>query len=1350
LLNSAPLHFESLSDKDGLSQNSVIDILKDHQGYLWFATQDGLNRYDGYKITVYKHDSDDDTSISDNYIWVLLEDKEGFIWAGTRNGGLNRYDPKTGYFTAFRHDPQDESSISSDQVTSLFIDSRDQFWVGTASGGLNLFDRKKKKFKRFLHDPKNTNSIGGNSVKSIAEDQSGHLWLGLSHVPLRHYPSAGLDRFNIDTQSFQHFRHDPADPSSISGDHINFIYVDPRGYLWVSAFGQGLNRIDPDTNQIKRFYGGEQSEHAKPRRIHQIIPGSANTLWLGSSYQGLYEFNKNTGEYRNYQKSSDDENSLQGISIYSLLLDNNILWTGSWRFGISKTDLNSRQFYKLRKSSIDHLSLPYQSVSAINSSNNKIYFANDSGGIIQFDKRSKKLVVTPPEAVYENSKVDRVKRIFIDSENQFWISHHKIGLFQYNEGYQSKKRFQFDNPVMNTSGNLQVNAYIADEDGNIWLGTRSKGLIYLNKATGEARQFVHDPEDPNSISSDSIPHNGLLFDPDGNLWIATIGGLNFLEKGSEVFQRIPLDGEVKLSHQTVTSIFLNPSGVLWVGTQGGGINRLVKNARGLKIEHFTSKDGLISDAVGGLYESRDGKLWISTAKGISRFDYEKKLFHNFLPAEGVLPAYLIGSHHMDKDGIIYFGGPYGVTFFDPLKIKVPEQLTKVLITDFLLANKSSKVSVTASDTAQQYRADQIDEITLGYQDIIFGLEFSSLDFRYSKDAQFAYKMEGFNQDWIYTDSLNRRAVYTNLDSGVYEFNVTTVRSNGSLNTDIKKVAINIQPAPWKSFWAYAFYAFAVATLLILLIAQRYKTSLAVEKRRYAEAANKAKSYYLASMSHEIRTPLNGVIGAASLLNECHLEKESKSYSEIIQHSAESLLLLVNDILDLSKIESGMLTLEQRQFNLRECIENTLDIFTNVIEEKKIELCFIADDNVPEEIVSDFMRLRQVITNLVSNAIKFTQGGFVKVYIRTEQQADSGFENLSFYVEDSGIGMSQEEQKNVFKKFMQAKTSTFRKYGGTGLGLSICQQIITLMGSSIEVESEEEKGTKFSFSIKVKTPKETAKIYSIATSKLLKGKTILALGCNIHTQQILDAFALYSKVKISYMEISDLISGNNIDTTPDIILLESNYDKNVIENVTNYMSKNNALSRCPKVILCSPSYAKELQPTKILSQFNQIIYKPIKIRQLKTRLESIFQKTNDSLSSERIPEISFKSQYPLDILLAEDNVVNQKVFQKCMQKLGYEADTVSDGVEALDALKRKKYDVIFTDLQMPNLDGLGLIEKLNEDYAKQSILIVLCTADVLQDFGEMKDAALIHDFLAKPYRLDELKECLMKLYENQLN
>ncbi|TQV87423.1 hybrid sensor histidine kinase/response regulator [Aliikangiella coralliicola] len=1357
--HSAPLHFESISVDQGLSQYSVIDILKDREGYLWFATQDGLNRYDGYNITVFKHDSNDATSISDNYIWALIEDSDGLIWIGTRNGGLNKFDPKTETFTTFRHDPDNELSIASDQVTALFIDSRNQFWVGTANGGLNLFDRKQNTFKRYLHDPEDINSIGGNAVKVITEDQSGDLWLGLSHTPLRHFPSAGLDRFNVKTQSFQHFRYDPADNFSLSGDHVNAINIDQLGYIWISSYGRGLSRLDPATGIFKRYYDYDTDGETKPRLIHRIIAGKNNTLWIASGFQGLYEFDKELEVFRAHQKTTDDSNSLHGISLYSLLLDNDILWAGSWRFGIGKTDLSSRQFNKLRLSKTDQISLADQSVSMIKSSGDLIYFGNSFGGLAKFNKKKKTIEITKPQSLLDNADMDRVKRIFIDSKNQIWISHYKLGLFPHIEGIQNKQTFQYNDEITDVE-KYHINGFAESSDGTLWFGSRGRGLIRFNPSTGEAKQFQNKPDDATSLSYNAISMNGLLVDSEDNLWIATSGGgLNFLPKGSEQFERIPLTGKTKLSHATVTSVSISPSGALWVGTQGGGINRVVKNKDELKIESFNSKDGLIADAIGGVYESSDGKVWMSTTRGVSRFDYANKSFYNFALSEGVLRGYTIGSHHMDEQGIIYFGGPHGVTYFDPLKIKAPKHLEKVVLTDFLLANKSSKVSQKGAQIDQDYHVSYAEAIQLDYEESVFGFEFSSLDHRYKERVRFAYKMEGFDDEWTRTNYSNRRAVYTNLDAGNYTFKVTTIGLNDDLSNQITKINVEILPAPWRTWWAYTLYAVAFLILLALLYNQRYKTSLAIERRRFAETANQAKSLFLASMSHEIRTPLNGVIGAASLLSECKLEKESKSYSQVIKHSAESLLLLVNDILDLSKIESGKLELEARQFNLRECIENTLDLFTSAVDEKNIELSFVVDENIPGEIISDAMRLKQVVTNLVSNGIKFTQHGFVNVVIQCGERHNDDDVNLRFMVEDSGVGMSKLEQVHIFEEFTQAKASTSRKYGGTGLGLSICQRIVKLMGGEISVKSEQGKGTIFSFEIKVGVPTDSQGIYAVTHTGILNNKVMLAVGCNEFTKKIISNLSISVGMSVYFKSVNQVIGdssivrqgkvkeGSELSSNPDVLLLEKNSNNTAADKFLDWIQSDaeTRLLSCPKVLISSPNYAKNYQH-KHLTEFNQITYKPIKLAQMIRRLEALFGGNDEQPEEKAASNEQFSLAHPLKILLAEDNVVNQKVFQMCMNKLGYQVDTVSDGKEALIAITNKRYDVLFADLQMPNLDGLGLVEQINQHYFEQHLLIVLCSANVLQDFEGMKDNGLIHDFLAKPYRLDELKECLVKLYE----
>lgn len=826
------LYFENISIAQGLSQQSVLAMLKDRDGRLWFATQDGLNRYDGYQFTVFKHDSKNKYSISDNYIWALLEDEAGIIWIGTRNGGLNRFDPRTEKFTSYRYSADNINSLGSDQVTALLLDRDNQLWVGTANGGLNLMDRNLGTFIRYQHDPDDNSSIGGNAIKAIAQDEAGKLWLGLSHAPLLHFPAAGLNQFDPVTGKAIRYRRDKQKADTLSGDNVTSIHIAANGIIWLGTYSNGMNRLDPETGIFKRYWRKDSELLGKnPRRVLKIVEDEKNTLWIGASYSGLYEFNMDDESFYLHKSQQDNPNSLRGISIYSLLLEQDLLWVGSWRQGINKTDLNSRRFSVVKKNTNAQVSLVEGRISSIVGDEQYIWMGNDDGGLVRLSRDTHALKIYPPNTLFVDNQVNYLRRLFMPDDSQLWLSHPKVGLFRFSEKGAVEEAFHnVEGDPASLSSNF-ITAFAKGPDGSFWLGTVNKGINRLNPITGQVVRYQNQPMDPDSLAYDTISVNGLLFDKKGGLWVATAGGgLDYLPANSEQFQHMPLIGENSLSHKTISTITLAAEGGLWVGTQGGGINRLEYQNGEVKIQQYNSFDGLNSDAIGGIYEADNGQVWLSTAKGISRFDPDTKSFRNYTPNEGILSEYSIGSHFRDKEGNLFFGGSKGLSYFDPKAIQDSIVAPKLILTDFLIANKTVSIAQSPMQSPLQQSIQYTREIILDHTQPVFGFEFAALDYRNQSNHQYYYKMEGFDEDWTKTGASKRHATYTNLNAGDYVFQVKALNSDGVWSKNNPEVKITILPPPWKSGWAYFLYFCLLASLISSFMWQRYKKVEAIKSR----------------------------------------------------------------------------------------------------------------------------------------------------------------------------------------------------------------------------------------------------------------------------------------------------------------------------------------------------------------------------------------------------------------------------------------------------------------------------------------------------------------------------------------
>ncbi|MEO5684700.1 MAG: two-component regulator propeller domain-containing protein [Chitinophagaceae bacterium] len=1352
------LKFEHLDINAGLSQNNVICVLQDSRGFMWFGTRDGLNRYDGYKFTVYKNDATDKYSISNNFITGILEDDNGNIWATTNGGGVNMFDRNKEHFTRFRHDRNNSNSLSSDLTACIAKDHEGNLWIGTNDAGLNMLNPRNNHFTHYNHNKQDSRTLGHDYVKMVFEDAGQRLWVGTY--------GAGLHLFDRGSKSFTRFQYNAADSTSISSDKIFKIFEDSKHQLWIGTDGGGLNLFNYSTGRFSRFMHHQTNKNSLPANaVYSLGEDSTGSLWIGTENGGLSIYNPTTRIFDNYLHDELDNASLSNNSIYTAYKDNKgNMWIGTFSNGIDLFNKDNNKFthYK-HNSAVSSLSNNYV-LAIMEDTKKRMWIGTDGGGLNLFNQLTKKFTRFEHRLGDNNSIAGNyVLNVCEDSRGNIWIGTWGDGVTVFNPEKNTYKHFK-NNPSDTTSlNNNNAWCIFEDRDKNIWVGTHGAGLDLYNPATETFLHHTHSEQKSGSISSNIV--HMITGDSHGNLWIATDdGGINRFNKKTGIFTTFIHDEKKNsISGNSVLAIYKDIKDNLWISTMTG-LNYLDTKTERFTV--YTIANGLPSNAVFGMLEDDKNNLWVSTNKGLSVLNMPTGKFKNYGIADG-LQSYEFKDHSFCKSssGAMYFGGINGFNEFYPDRIKDNSFDPPLVLTNFQVFNKTLAIETDSSHPSPLKKSiTETDRIELPYASSVISFEFAALNYTIAEKKRYAYMLEGFDKTWNEIGA-ERKVTYTKLDPGHYVFKVKGLTNEGKWSERTIAVNLIIVPPYWLTWWFKLLVTLTVAGGIIWYVHKRITRikvqneklerlvdirtgELAVsmngekKSRLEAEAANKAKSVFLATMSHEIRTPMNGIIGMSSLLSQTALSSDQRSYTETIQTCGENLLTVINDILDFSKIESGKMELEEKDFNLRTCVEEVLDVFGSKAAQLGLDLVYQIDMNVPEQITGDVTRLRQILINLVSNAVKFTQQGEVFIKISQVQAKQNGETTLCFEVRDTGIGIPTDKLERLFKAFSQVDSSTTRKYGGTGLGLVISEKLVSLMGGSITVSSQPGVGSAFAFTIITRAGTKTVQTSVTGMLASLEKKRVLVIDDNLTNRTILRVQLEQWKMNVVLAcggpEALDILSGNN-----DFDLVLTDMHMPVMDGLE-LTKKIKAIYPDLPVMLLS-SLGNELD-TDHKALFSSVLTKPVKQNILSTHILNNFRQTPAAMAGpqaapDQLPA-NLSAQYPLRILIAEDNPINQQLAMIVLTKMGYEPELAENGQQAVDKQQDEQYDIILMDVQMPEMDGMEAARVIRGKQKVQPIIIAM-TANAMQGDREDCLGAGMNDYICKPFKPQDIAAMIVK-------
>lgn len=1011
-----------LSTNQGLSNNNPTIMMQDSKGFIWIATNYGLNRYDGYNFEVYNYDAADTNSISPGWYRALFEDKNGMIWTCSGSEGIFAFDPKTEKFKRYYHQHGNSNSIAGAvHEANMVQDTSGIIWIGTVAG-LNSFDPIKNKFELYTHRENDSTSLSSNNILWVCVDDENNLWVSTS--------ANCIDVFNISTKKVTARFSIGSEqmPGNKSNPVMNNISKGKNGNIWIGSQANGLYNYNTKTKQWKHFYNEAGNNFSlKEPNIYDCMEVEAGNVFMAGYRNGLYYYQSNSGKF---YFTDFAEMNFTHAEISSFMKDESgKLWMSCGDIGILTMDPTHKNIKSVRAKKNDNNSLRSDDVIGFYHSQQNDLFINAFNGIYKFNNGSKTI---QPFKIIENGKnlFDDTFTWMIRQDNKgiFWFCT-LDGLISY-DGKTGKHHYYQHNENDSTSiGENSATSFVQDNNGKYWFTTFGGGLNLFNPETGKFKAYkLHDGK--NSISTNFT--NGIYKDSKGIIYIGSwYGGLIQFDPSTETFKNYlhhPSDTN-SISCNITWPLYDDSNGFIWVGTIGGGLN--VFNPATGKFKAFTMKDGLPSNAVVSLVIDDAGKAWLGTYHGIASctlpqnpFDKNCKInFRNYDMSDG-LPSndcYFLGAHK-ERDGTLFFStNTGGFFYFKPDELKENSFIPPIYITGFSLMNK--EVSPKDSNSVLKTQIEFTKEIFLNYNQNILSFTFAALNFIHPEKNKYAYKLENYDKDWIYTDASKRFASYTNLDPGTYVFKVKGSNNDGVWNETPTELTIIISPPFWKTVWfrilavaalaaaLYAFYRYRIGQILLL---QRIRNKIA------------------ADLHDDIGSTLNSI----SIFSEVARKDEQKrDYSlKMIGESSRKIIESMSDIVWSINPEND--SFDKIIFRMR-------SLTHNLMKAKKIDCTFASDDSIneiklPMEVRRNFYL---IFKEALNNLVKYSNASRASVLVSHERGS------ITCIVRDDGVGFDSNKEYD-------------------GNGLTNMKKRAEEMGALLSIESIVSKGTTIELKLKL--------------------------------------------------------------------------------------------------------------------------------------------------------------------------------------------------------------------------------------------------------------------------------------------
>ncbi len=1075
LSQPSPPEFTKFSSKDGLSHDSVYEILESSHGFLWIATEDGLNRFDGYSFVTYRHDPDDPQSLAENDINSLAEDSEGRLWIGTWGAGLERLDPRTETFDHFRSDPNDPHSLQGFRVQTILAARDGSVWAGTYRFGLNRFDPKTGRFEHFQHDPENDLSLPHNHIWSVTESEEGELWVGTNR---------GLARFDAQTGHFENFFHREHDPESLSHDRVRSIFFDRRGGLWICT-ERGLDFRDPETGRISRRLTREGSPEGQDLQTYKdVAEGPDGRLWIATRNRGLLVLDPTTGSSPSvFQHEPRDPAGLSNNDVRDLMIDSaDNLWIGTRGGGLNRIDLKPPKFDTYRAGEPDGL-LSHERVWAISEAEDGAIWVGTSRGLDRIQPAQEAIPASVESFSHRPEDPTSllpgtVRALLRDSQNRLWIGTEN-GLSVYDSTTGGFTHHRHDDGDPNSLNHNEILCLYEDSSGNMWIGTDGGGLDRRDRWSSRFSHLTHDPTDPDSLSFNRV--RVLLEDRDGTLWVGTDGaGLDRLDPGRSSFihYRHDLEKPRSLSNDNVISMHRDRRSRLWVGTHSG-LNLFNPSDGSFDVFRETLPNAFIY----GILQGTDDHLWLTTNQGILRFDPTDGSTVSYGLDDGLLTlSFNEGAYHRGAGGTLYAGSIRGLAAFDPSRLVSNAHRPPIYFTS--IRSFSNPLDI-------QGPAWQVEALRLKAGSTFLSLEVASLDFTAPDQNLYAYRIDGIDKDWRPLEG--REITLSNLAAGSYALRAKGSNNDAVWSDEDAVLKLEVVAPVWHS--TLFRWAIILVTLVVLwalhrtLLARHFRRIRHLEqtvdsrdrqlrdRARLLQTVRRDSRRFAFLVSHDFRTPMVNLQGFAfelaqaidnlrdllkpemQKLPESCREQVDRALTETIPESlgfvtesARRLYEMTGSIQRLSQVSD--LEIQPESIDLHALIVEQieqLDLkdYSPEAQRARIELGAPA---APIPAIGDPRLIRRILHELLLNSLESLDpsrpGRIVIRCTRSRQK-------LRIHVLDNGIGIEAEHQDRVFDALFQSRIPA---EPSRGMGLTIALALAHSSNGWIDCRSEPGAGT----------------------------------------------------------------------------------------------------------------------------------------------------------------------------------------------------------------------------------------------------------------------------------------------------